>query len=115
MHEFSIVSALLNRIEAEARSREAVAVHHVRVRVGELSGIEGDLLQSAFELVRERTIAARADLEIVPVAARWICPMCSAEIPRGAVLRCPSCELPARLEHGDEILLDQIEMEVSDV
>jgi hypothetical protein len=32
---------------------------------------------------------------------------------RGEILRCPSCRLPARLASGDEILLEQIEMEVS--
>jgi Zn finger protein HypA/HybF involved in hydrogenase expression len=30
-------------------------------------------------------------------------------------LRCPDCAVPARLAAGDEIVLDRIEMEVSDV
>ncbi len=113
MHEYSIVSALLERVEAEARAREATAVHHLRVRVGEVSGVETELLASAYELFRERTLCAAADLEIVAVPARWACPSCEREIARGAVLRCEECTLPARLVDGDEILLERIEMEVA--
>lgn len=113
MHEYSIVSALLEKVDAEAQSRGAIAVHRLRVRIGELSGVETDLLASAYELFRERTVCAGADLEIVPVAARWACPGCDREIPRGAVLRCPECARPARLTGGDEILLERIEMEVA--
>jgi Zn finger protein HypA/HybF involved in hydrogenase expression len=33
-------------------------------------------------------------------------------VPAGAVLRCAACGAPARLVSGDEIVLEQIEMEV---
>lgn len=115
MHEYSIVAALLERVEAEAASRGATAVHQIRVRIGELSGVEPDLLASAYELFRERGVCAAAELEIVPVAARWGCPQCGGEIQSGAILRCPACSIPARLADGDEILLERIGMEVADV
>ncbi|NHZ72908.1 MAG: hydrogenase maturation nickel metallochaperone HypA [Nitrospirae bacterium] len=115
MHEYSIASALLARVEAEARAHGAETVHRIRVQIGELSGVEKDLLESAFELVRERTLCEKADLEIVPVEARWTCSSCERSIPRGAVLRCPICNEPAHLAEGDEILLERVEMEVPDV
>lgn len=113
MHEYSIVRALLDRVEAEAQSRGASAVHHVRVRIGELSGVEPELLRSAYELCSERSLCAGADLEIVPVPARWVCGECGEPVPRGRILRCPACGRPARLEGGDEILLERIELEVA--
>ena len=113
MHEYSIVSALLERVDAEAKARHATAVHRLRVKVGELSGVETELLASAYELFRERTVCAAAELEIVPVAARWRCIECSGEIARGAILRCPRCDRPARLAEGEEIVLERIEMEVA--
>ncbi len=113
MHEYSIVASLLERVEAEASSRGAVAVHHIRVQIGELSGVEPDLLASAYEMFRERTVCAAADLEIVPVAACWACPQCGGKIESGQVLQCPACSLPARLRDGGEILLERIEMEVA--
>jgi hydrogenase nickel incorporation protein HypA/HybF len=112
MHEYSIVQALLTRIDAEARARGAHAVRRVRVRVGELSGIEPELLASAYELCREDTICTAAALEIEPVAARWTCSCCGRAIARGAVLQCAGCGAPARLMQGDEIILERIEMEV---
>ena len=115
MHEYSIVQALLERVEAEAARRGASAVHRLHVRIGEASGVEIDLLRTAYGVFRERTLCENADLDIVPVPARWQCPRCEGEIPRGSILRCPDCSLPARLSAGDEIFLDRIEMEVAHV
>ncbi len=115
MHEYSIVQALLERVEAEAAERGAASVHRLHVRIGEASGVEIELLRTAYCVFRERTLCEGADLSIVPVPARWECPRCLAPILRGAILRCPSCSAPARLAAGDEIVLDRIEMEVADV
>lgn len=112
MHEYSIVQALLERVDAEARARKATAVHRLSVRIGELSGVEMDLLATAYETFRDRTICERAELSLRLVPARWECPRCSGLIARGNVLTCPSCAVPARLIEGDEIMLDRIEMEV---
>ena len=112
MHEYSIVQALLERVAAEARARQAIAVHRLSVRIGELSGVEVDLLTSAYETFRERTICERATLDLQRVPARWECPACGSAIARGDVLTCASCARPARLVQGDEIMLDRIEMEV---
>ena len=112
MHEYTIVQALVERVRAEARARQATAVHRLSVRVGELSGVEVELLTTAYETFRERTICERAELDVQTVAARWECPACGHVIGRGEVLSCPSCAVPARLAEGDEIMLDRIEMEV---
>ncbi len=113
MHEYSIVSALIDQVDELAAGREATAVHRLEVRIGELSGVEIELLETAFDLFRERTICAGATLEVRPVPARWACPRCDCQVTRGAVLRCPDCAVPARLVEGDEIILDRIEMEVA--
>lgn len=113
MHEYSIVQALLERVDAEARQRNAHIVRRVLVKIGELSGVEADLLAAAYQTFRERTICEEAPLEILPVPARWACPRCKRWIARGEVLRCPDCELPAQLTEGEEIILERIEMEVA--
>ena len=112
MHEYSIVQALVERVDAEARVRHATAVHRLLVRIGELSGVEVDLLATAYETFRERTICERAELNLRFVPARWECPSCRGTIGRGDVLTCPACAVAARLVEGDEIMLDRIEMEV---
>ena len=111
MHEYSLVSALVDRVEREARERHAVAVHRLSVRIGALSGVEPELLASAFTLCQQGLLA-QATLDIRRAEAAWACPECGTAIASGAVLRCAGCDVPARLVSGDEILLEQIEMEV---
>ena len=113
MHEYSIVSALLQRVEVEAQSRGATSVGRIRVALGELSGVDPELLSTAYEVFRERTLCQDAPMEIRTVSASWVCPSCGRTLARGQVLRCPSCQAPARLVSGDEIILEQIEMEVA--
>lgn len=112
MHEYSIVQALVESVAEQARRHGAQEVHRLWVRIGDLSGVEPELLQSAYDTFREHTLCAAADLEIVRVPARWSCPRCDREIERGAPLRCAACGASGRLSSGDEIILDRIEMEV---
>ncbi len=115
MHEYSVVASLLERVAAEADARGATAVTRLHVRLGSLSGVDADLLATAYEVFRERTICDAAPLVLTPVPAQWACPRCGASIEVGAALRCAPCGIPARLVEGDELILDRIEMEVPHV
>jgi hydrogenase nickel incorporation protein HypA/HybF len=115
VHEYSIIQSLLARIGAEARECGATAVSRVEVSIGELAGVDMQLLATAFEQFRERTICGGAELEVHAVAAIWRCEPCARDIERGQRLRCPECDRPATLVSGDEIILERIEMEVTHV
>jgi hydrogenase nickel incorporation protein HypA/HybF len=113
MHEYSLVEALITRVEAEARRRGALKVHALSVRVGELAGVDAGLLQTAYDTFRAGTLCAETPLTLRQVAASWSCPACHAAIPRGAPLRCDPCQSPARLDDGgDALILDGIDLEV---
>jgi hydrogenase nickel incorporation protein HypA/HybF len=112
MHEYSIVQALVERVDAEVKSHRAVGVHRLSVRIGELSGVDPELLTTAYHTFREKTVCEGADLDLTIVPARWTCENCGRRIGRGRLLRCHACGSPARLAEGDEIMLDRIEMEV---
>jgi hydrogenase nickel incorporation protein HypA/HybF len=103
---------MMARIEAEARERNAVSVRRVHVRVGELSGVDPELLASAYEIFRERTLCEGAELSIERVGAQWECVSCGGERAARGYLRCERCGGALRLVRGDEIILQQIEMEV---
>jgi hydrogenase nickel incorporation protein HypA/HybF len=115
MHEYSIIAALVDRVQREVAARPGAVARKLHVRIGEQSGVELDLLRTAFTTFRARSACAEAELELVQVPAVWRCPRCDLPIAAGAVLRCPSCSCPARLASGDDIILDRIEMEVPDV
>ena len=112
MHEYSIVQSLYDAVAAQASARGAIAVHGLRVRIGELSGVDPGLLDTAWKTFRVKTICEEAPLDIEIVAAAWLCSLCGAPVARGGVLACGACGAPARLKQGDEILLDRIVMEV---
>lgn len=113
MHEYSIVQSLLQRVEEETSRRGASSVQRIRLRLGELSGVETDLLREAYRVFRERSICAGAELDIVSSEASWECRGCGREVGTEGPLRCASCDLPAVLVAGDEIVLERIEMEVA--
>ena len=56
MHEYSIVQSLLESCEEHAQQNESRKVTKVIVKIGVLSGVEPDLLQTAFDTFKEKTI-----------------------------------------------------------
>jgi hydrogenase nickel incorporation protein HypA/HybF len=111
MHEYSIVQSLVDSVAAVV-PRPAM-IHRLEVRIGELAGVDCELLATAFEVFREGTLCDRATLTIDRIMARWECERCGREINSGAILRCSSCNAAARLACGDEIILQRIELEVA--
>ncbi|HEX6052577.1 MAG TPA: hydrogenase maturation nickel metallochaperone HypA [Gemmatimonadaceae bacterium] len=113
MHEYSIASAMMQRIEQEAEAHQATRVKSVRVRIGELAGLEVELFRTAYDIVSRDTVCDGAPLEVAVVPVQWACPQCHAPAPAGGRLVCASCGVPLRLVSGDEIMLDRIELEVA--
>ena len=114
MHEYSIISALVDQVEAQAAAHPGAKVRIVHVAIGEQAGVETELLATAFDTFKGDTVCADAVLEIEARPARWVCPKCKAELPRGAKPRCVPCAAPATLASGDEIMLQRIELEMED-
>ncbi len=113
MHEYSLIQALIARVGQEARRQGALRVHSLTVRLGELSGVEPALLETAFALARGGTACEGAELRTERVAAVWSCPGCKKVFAAGEVLRCAACALPAALNDGaDALTLDRVELEV---
>lgn len=113
MHEYSIVQSLIQLAEDQARDHGASRIERLEVAIGELSGVETELLSRAYETFRDRTLCSQAELIIHPVPARWECPRCSRSSEKGAALLCPECGLPLHLEEGEEIILERIGLEVA--
>jgi hydrogenase nickel incorporation protein HypA/HybF len=113
VHEYTIVQALLDRVAEAVHGYAEPRVTEVRVRIGELAGVETALLRKAYDAFRERTLCRDAALVIETSPARWACPRCGGAVASSGFLRCDRCDRPARLIEGDEILLERVAMEVS--
>ncbi len=113
MHEYSLVQAMMQRVEEEARAHNARRVHRVQVRIGSLSGVEPDLFASAYEVLRPNTLCAGAELIIAREEIEWRCGICGTVVPAGNELVCPECGWPLRLIRGDDLTLEKIDLEVA--
>jgi hydrogenase nickel incorporation protein HypA/HybF len=112
MHEYSIVQAMFDQIESQARERHAIAVKRVCVRIGRSAGVDVPLLKTAYDTFRVRTICEGAPLDVDEVPERWTCPDGHGDIAPGRRLTCETCGRPARMASGDEIVLERLELEV---
>src|SRR5512135_2098972 len=110
MHEYSIVASLVDRVQRELDAHPGAVARKLHLRIGELSGVEVELLRTAYDTFRARTACDQAELAVDLVPADWRCTTCGRAIPAGEILRC--CNRPAKLAAGDDIILERIEMEV---
>ena len=113
MHEYSIVQSLLNSCEDNARQNDATKVTKVVVKIGVMSGVEPDLLQTAFDTFKEQTMCESAEfiINVQPVVIK--CLTCKEESTlqknEYACLKCESIDI--EILDGEEMYLMQLELE----
>ena len=105
---------VLDIVQREAFSHGASAVTRVRLRIGDLSGVETDSLTFSFDTVKvEQPLTARAELVIEKIPVRVRCRPCNDEFTaRGPLVICPSCGgFETSLLEGEELEIVDIEIE----
>ncbi len=112
MHELSLCQDLLEQVLALAEQHRARAVKRVSVSIGVLSGVEPELLATAFQELQTGTLAESAVLSMATLPVKVWCHACQQSQPTPSNdLRCPKCRgTDTRLEQGDELLLAQVEL-----
>jgi hydrogenase nickel incorporation protein HypA/HybF len=114
MHELSLVASLFEVVERHVREHKDARVTRLRLKVGTMSGIVPDLLESAFDAYKKGTNAEAATLEIaiVPVKAR--CRACRRVFrPDPGSFNCPHCGSDRwTMLEGTDFVLDKIEIEI---
>ncbi len=117
MHELSICMSLLQQVDAVRRAHPGTHVTTIRVAIGPLSGIVGELLATAYEVCVVGTALEGAKLELTKLPVRIRCCECNhkAEVPVHRLL-CPNCGAwRTRVESGDELLLERVELEREEI
>jgi hydrogenase nickel incorporation protein HypA/HybF len=112
MHELSIALSILN-VAAEEAERHGGRVAAIHLRLGPLSGVVAVALASAYELAREGTFLAEAELVVEEVPLVTYCKVCSREVTPPSVqeLVCPTCGTPTpELIHGQELEVVALEI-----
>lgn len=117
MHEFGVALEILKTCRETAAEYRDAKISSVKIRVGELTAIEPDLLKSAWEAAVADQAEEGARLEVEWRQARQFCAECQAEKSRtqGSWLRlCPDCGMPLLVEGGDDLDVLQIEILTED-
>ncbi|GGI86994.1 hydrogenase maturation nickel metallochaperone HypA [Shewanella gelidii] len=113
MHEYSIVTALIEQCEQLAVENSAAIVSRVSIKVGVMSGVEPALLKTAFDTFKLDSICKTAELEmnVQPLVIK--CQECGtqSELEERTVI-CPSCNGNfTKVVDGEDMMLMQLEME----
>lgn len=93
MHELSIALSILELASEEAQRQGGARVAAIHLRLGPLSGVVKDALLSAYDLAREGTELAAADLVIEDMPLVAYCPACAQPrtLESAQGLCCPAC------------------------
>ncbi len=112
MHEYSIVQALLDLVEEEAKKAGASQVERITVKVGRLSGVERELLHDAYTIFSEDHFCKGAALELIDQRVVLHCQSCQSEHTiEKLTLACPACQSESvQVIDGEELILMQLQM-----
>jgi hydrogenase nickel incorporation protein HypA/HybF len=113
VHELSLVASVFDVLEEKAREHGAARVTKVVLKVGRMSGVFPDLLESAFDTYKKGTLAEGARLEIFVVPVKVRCPDCGgADVREETDFSCAACgSRRVEIIEGRELVVEKIELE----
>jgi len=114
MHELSIAMSIVEMAEEESARRGGVQVTAVHLKLGALSGVVKEALQSSYEMACEGTELKGSHLVIEEVPVAVLCPRCHAPRPVSSVqlFCCAECGTPAsEVVQGKELEVFALEIE----
>jgi hydrogenase nickel incorporation protein HypA/HybF len=112
MHEYSLMRGLLKQVDEMRCQNRADYVVSIKLTVGEFSGIEADLMTSAFEELSLGTALEGASLELTRTSLAARCMNCDADFPiQNYRFICPACgSVSVTICQGEELLLESVTM-----
>ncbi len=115
MHEMSLVSGMLQQLKELAAANNASKILKITLDIGPLSGVVIDSFQFGYDILsKEDELTKDAELIIHTSPVIYRCSQCAhpTESQDKAPEGCPECgELFLIPEGGDDLILQQVEME----
>jgi hydrogenase nickel incorporation protein HypA/HybF len=113
VHELSIASRVVELVGEQVCAAGGGRVAAVTLKIGALSCVHEDALRFSFNLAREGTPLADAELRIVTVPVMVWCAACGREVALPGIQKfaCPKCGTPSGdIRAGRELDLESIEL-----
>lgn len=114
MHELSIVEALIDQVHEELdQAGQQGRVLRLDLSIGRLSGVNGDSIRFAFELLGPGTRVEDAEIVIEAPKAVCNCRACKSQVEiEELVVQCPACSSSEIvIEGGHDLVLQSIDIE----
>ncbi|HEY3838674.1 MAG TPA: hydrogenase maturation nickel metallochaperone HypA [Bryobacteraceae bacterium] len=113
MHELSIAVSMIELAEEEAARRGGVQVSAIHLRLGRLSGVAREALESCYEIACAGTALEGSKLVIEEVPIVVYCSRCEARRTADSPqwFDCPGCGSPAEVVQGRELEIAALELE----
>ena len=113
MHELGIAASILDCVDREAERHPNGHIAKVGVKIGELSGVDGDALQFGFEVLVKDTDREPLTLELEFVPRIQRCSQCAYDFRMTEFdPRCPLCgEFNTVCISGEELDIAYMEVE----
>lgn len=123
MHEFSVMSQIIDVVLKEAESRGAEKIQEVNLEIGEFTFLGEEQLRFAFDVLTRGTIADGAELKMVTQAGTIECECGYSGLPERPeethvlvpILRCPVCKKIAHVKEGLGCTVRDISLVIPDV
>jgi hydrogenase nickel incorporation protein HypA/HybF len=113
MHELSLIRALLQQVDELRASHADHELRRIDVSIGEFSGVDPDLLESAFGRTTQGTSLEGVEFAVTHVPLIGRCKSCLVELQiRGFRFVCPACGGGAiDVIRGEELMLESVTFE----
>jgi hydrogenase nickel incorporation protein HypA/HybF len=107
MHERSLVKSLIELVTEEANARHLGKIHGIQLEIGEFSGVESQLVESAFHEMAPDYWSDQVTLQVEVAQLAALCQQCHREFHvkhfHFICPHCTSCDI--RVISGEEIRL----------
>lgn len=116
MHELPITQSIVNICSEEVEKHNSGKVTKIKIKIGELSGIVPECIQTYFDIISSGTKVEGAQLDIEKVPLKFKCSTCgfSGNMDLN-VDNCPSCgSNELKISGGNEFYIDSMEVEDGD-
>jgi hydrogenase nickel incorporation protein HypA/HybF len=116
MHEFSLVTALLNQVGELMRQQQADRVISIRVNVGEFCGVDPELFRIAYDILVDTSPVHGAQLRLEQVPLESRCGNCGHEFGNEYFcFVCPACKSKdVTIVRGEDLVLESLTLEQSE-
>lgn len=112
MHEFGVMSYLLQAVTEKAQEVGARRVLAINLVVGDRASLVDDAMLFYFEMMTPGTVAEGAHLNMRRIPTRFSCSLCDMTYEPGLDFCCPTCGRVGQLtDEGSEFLIESIEIE----